>query len=396
MTSFESDRGNAFDFNNNSMQIWQPDLIVLPIPEKMSGTVSSVQSYIYITNNTQNSFYFNPVETIIPELMTTGKEVLQGFFAKNESAVSVQTNKLSSPSLRLKLTRLLANFTKLFKRSDYLLVEAGSTRTIDINISMFWHNNQLIFRFNVAQFRFITHIKYCLFNVVPTENYQLRFIYLPANKNRSDSNIRKLRITQETKSSQLATSFLNIYLVQPIKIDNAVEVDGIQFETVVAQSLIIPEKKREAEVSLQIGMEVTNKTQTPFRFDFFATLVPELIGANSQRLQRSYFCQFLQAPRESDYPLAMPGESVKCFPDAKLFWSKLDVLSLQIAAGDGGFWIFKNLQPGVYKFRFAYQKHNSFVKINDKTKARTKSLNWKWKTMVSTPFVDLCLNNRDD
>ncbi|MDZ8023710.1 MAG: hypothetical protein RMX97_03305 [Nostoc sp. DedQUE11] len=174
------------------------------------------------------------------------------------------------------------------------------------------------------------------------------------------------------------------------------EVDGIQFETVVAQSLIIPEKKREAEVFLQIGMEVTNKTQTPFRFDFFATLVPELIGANGQKLQRSYFCRFLQAPRESDYPLAMPGESVRCFLDAKLFWLKLDVLSLQIAAGDGGFWIFNNLQPGVYKFRFVYGKHNSFLKINDKTKARTKSLNCKWKTIVFTPFVDLCLNNRDD
>ncbi|MFN6468355.1 MAG: hypothetical protein RMY36_001625 [Nostoc sp. SerVER01] len=395
MTSFEPDRGNAFDFDNNSMQIWQPDLIVLPIPENMSGTVSSVESDIYITNNTQNSFYFNPVETIIPELLTTGKEVLQGFFAKNESAVSVQTNTPSSPSLRFKLTRLLSNFTKLFKRSDYLLVEAGSTQTIDINISMFWHNNQLIFKFSLAKFSFITHTTYWLFNIVHTENYKLRFIYLPANKNRSDSNIRKLRITQETKSSQLATSFLNIYLVQPMKTEsNAVEVDGIQFETVVPkQSLIIPEKKREAEASLQIGMQVTNKTQTPFRFNFFATLVPELIGANGQTLQRSYFCRFLQAPRESDYPLAMPGESVRCFPDANLFWLKLDLLSLQIAAGDGGFWIFKNLQPGVYKFRFMYGKHNSFVKINDKTKARTKSLNWKWKTMVFTPFVDLCLNN---
>jgi hypothetical protein len=397
MASFGSNHGNTFDFDSIRMQIWQSDIIVLPIPKSRSGTISSLQTGVYITNNTQNYFYFNPVETIIPELITAGGELLQGLLAKNGYG-AIQTNTPYSSNLRFKLTRLLSNLTNLFKRSDYLLVEAGNTTTIDINISLFWDNNQLIVKLNLAKLSFIMQTTYWLFNVVHSQNYKLWFIYLPADENISESNTRKVRITQEMKSNELATSFLNLYLVQPMDTEsNAVEVDGVQFETVVPeQSLTIPEKKRQAEASLQIGMQVTNKTQTPFRFDFFATLVPELIGVNGQTLQRSYFCRFLQAPRESDYPLAMPGESVRCFPDAKLFWLKVDVLSLQIAAGDGGFWIFNNLQPGVYKFRFVYQKHNSFVTKNDHTKARIKSLDWKWNSMVITPFFDLCLNNRDD
>lgn len=265
MTSFESNHGNTFDFDSIRMQIWQPDIIVLPIPECRSGTVSSLQTGIYITNNTQNCFYFNPIETIIPELITAGGELLQGILAKNGSG-AIQTNTLYSSSLRFKLTRLLSNLTNLFKRSNYFLVEAESTTTIDININLFWDNNQLIVKFHLAKLNFIMQTTYWLFNVVHSQNYKLRFLYLPADENRSGSNISKIRITQEMKSNQLATSFLNLYLVQPMETEsNAVEVDAIQFETVVPeQSFTIPEKKREAEVSLQIGMEVTNKTQTPF------------------------------------------------------------------------------------------------------------------------------------
>jgi len=68
---------------------------------------------------------------------------------------------------------------------------------------------------------------------------------------------------------------------------------------------------------------------------------------------------------------------------------KPEQLRLEIAAGDGGFWIFDNLEAGVYEFRFIYNQHNAEATINDQKVINTKSLEWVSKTVVPTPFVEL-------
>jgi len=393
MTSFKSNDSNAFEFDSIRMEIWQPNLIVLPIPENRFTANTFVQIGVYITNNARTSFRFNPAKTLIPELMTSEGQLLQRFLVTNEFTAAVQTNTPQSPGLGFKLTRLLSKLTSLFDKSDRWLVQARSTVAIGIYTRLFWQNNLLRLEFHTNDYRFFSSSRYWFFDALQPGKYQLQFIYSRSYGNRTDSSSREVRTTQEMESEQLATFFVNFYLVQPAETErNAVEVDGIRFETVVPEKLlIIPKKERKAETAVQIGMSITNNTQTPFRFDFFASLIPELVGADGQALQRSYFCLGLQSARKSDYPLAMPGERVTRFPDAKLFWFKRDQLRLQIAAGDGGFWIFDNLQPGIYQLRFVYNKQNAFVTRHDRKKTYTKSLKWICKSIVPTPFVEFCL-----
>ncbi len=61
---------------------------------------------------------------------------------------------------------------------------------------------------------------------------------------------------------------------------NAVEVTGIRFETVVSERVLtIPEAKRGVYAPVELGIRVTNNTQTPFYFSYyFYSLFPELIA----------------------------------------------------------------------------------------------------------------------
>ncbi|BDA66364.1 hypothetical protein CAL7716_005300 [Calothrix sp. PCC 7716] len=138
-------------------------------------------------------------------------------------------------------------------------------------------------------------------------------------------------------------------------------------------------------------MSITNNTQTPFRFDLFATLIPQIVGADGLALQKSYSTTFLQAPRKFDFPFAMPRESVTLFPSAKLMWLKRGRLGLKITAGDGGDWHFCNLEPGIYRVRFIYSKRNERAPANPKSTGK-KSLEWICKNTVPTPFVEICLS----
>lgn len=393
MTSSESNDSNTFKFDSISREIWQPDIIVVSIPENKSGAYTYVQIGVYITNNARTSFRLNPAETIIPEILTSDGQVLQGFLATNEPATTVQTNTLDTSSLGFKLTSVISKLTSLFQRSrNYLVVKARETRSINITTIFFWHNDLLFLELHTSYFSFNSHCTYWFFNALYPGKHQLRFIYLRSRGNRTDLSRREVRTRQEINSNQIATPLINLYLVQSVETNSTVEVDGIRFETLVPEKLLtIPENMREAETSVQIGMSITNNTQTPFRFNFFATLIPELVGADGQALQRNYFCLGLQSARKSDYPLAMPGEIVTRFPDAKLLWFKRDHLRLQIAAGDGGFCIFDSLQPGIYKFRFVYRKQNNFVTKNHPEKLCKQLLGWQCKTMISTPFVEICL-----
>ena len=392
MISSESNHNNTFDFDSIRMEIWQPDLIVLPIPEKRSGINTSVKIDLCITNNARTSFRFNPTKTLIPELMISEGEILQQFLVTNESPAGVQTSTLDAPSLGFKLTRLLSKLTRLFDKSDHWLVQAKSTVVIGIYTKLFWQNNLLRLEFHTNDYRFFSSNRYWFFDALQPGKHKLRFIYSSSYGYRIDSSSREIRTTQKTNSNQIATRFMNLYLVQPAGTDrNAVEVDGVRFETVVPEKLLmIPENERGTETSVQIGMSITNNTQTPFRFDFFATLIPELVRADGQALQRGHFCLGLLSDKKSNYPLAMPGECVTRFPDAKLLWFKRDQLRLKIAAGDGSFWIFDNLQPGVYQVRFIYSNH-TVMTTHDQKSIDTKSLKWMWNNILSTPFVEVCL-----
>ncbi|MBD2731105.1 hypothetical protein H6G96_33520 [Nostoc sp. FACHB-892] len=391
MSFFEQDNNQNFEFNTICKEIWNQKLIVLPVPEPQTVKKTYVEIGIYFHNPSWKSFRFNPIQTIIPQVMTLEGQVIPRFYTSNEPSHTFQINAPPLINLKSKLAQWLSRLTKLFEREDYLIVNATETRAIYITVSLFWQNDQLLVEFNIPEFSYRTFAIYWFYNLQSLEKYQLRFIYLPVPKFRDELSKGEGITKQENELSLLATPFINLHLVQPTKTEaNAVEIDGICFETIIPEDLLlIPEKSSKMGNSLQIGMKITNNTQIPIRFNLFATLKPELVSADGQALQKSYYCHGLQSPKKSDYPLAMPGASVSYFLNAKLFWFKPEQLRLEIAAGDGGFWIFDNLEAGVYQYRFIYNQHNAEATINDQKVINTKSLEWVSKTVVPTPFVEL-------
>jgi hypothetical protein len=80
------------------------------------------------------------------------------------------------------------------------------------------------------------------------------------------------------KTTELITSF------QLTDNNNAVEVDGVIFETVVPNQVVtIPENMPDIKTTWRVGIRITNKTSIPIRFNRYH-LTPEFIGFNSKTL----------------------------------------------------------------------------------------------------------------
>lgn len=169
------------------------------------------------------------------------------------------------------------------------------------------------------------------------------------------------------------------------------EVDGISFETLVPERVLrLPEKKRGVQTTVQIGIGITNNTPTPLRFRLYGTLTPELLGADGQAQERGGGRDGIhQFPSEVDFPLAMPGECITFFPEARLLWLKRGQFRLLIIARDGSFSWFDNLNLGTYQIQFRYQKisesregrYSEWEPIEQSLSERV------WSGRVDTPFV---------
>ena len=103
---------------------------------------------------------------------------------------------------------------------------------------------------------------------------------------------------------------------------NAVEVNGIRFETLLPEQVLTIPNMNNGKTSVQFGIRVTNLSLTPYHFIFFH-LLPELLVSNGQVIHRHYGRNVTKAASESDFLLAMPRESLTFFIDARFFWYKL-------------------------------------------------------------------------
>lgn len=88
----------------------------------------------------------------------------------------------------------------------------------------------------------------------------------------------------------------------------AVEVEGICFETIVPQTTWrIPENRPDASTPVELGMKITNNSSTPYRFTQLA-LYPDMMQPDGQALRLGSMGWAAQI-RDTDYPLVRPGES---------------------------------------------------------------------------------------
>jgi hypothetical protein len=177
---------------------------------------------------------------------------------------------------------------------------------------------------------------------------------------------------------------------------DAVEVDGIQFKTVVSQRvLIIPEAKRGVYNTVQLGIYITNNTQTSLYFSSYVySLFPELIAPDGQAMVTGMHSERFNPPIESDYVLVNPGESVTFSRDAFLFWiqnrkKKRDrTLTLNIPFPCEDIYAFRPLYPGTYQFRFQYRESSKNMEEFSQCIEPTILQNI-WTGEVLTPLVEI-------
>jgi hypothetical protein len=183
---------------------------------------------------------------------------------------------------------------------------------------------------------------------------------------------------------------------------NAVEVDNVRFETVVSQRVLtIPEAKRGVRTPVELGIRITNNTQTPFYFSSnFYSMFPEMIAPDNQLMRTGIGCERFNPPIESDYVLLIPGRAVTLYRDAFLFWiqnrkKKRDrELILDIPFPDQDIYSFSPLYPGTYRFRFKYRESREgmedFSNWIEPTILQTILQNL-WTGEVLTPLVEIRL-----
>jgi hypothetical protein len=169
---------------------------------------------------------------------------------------------------------------------------------------------------------------------------------------------------------------------------NAVEKDGIRFETLVPEPVLtIPANQPGVETPVRLGLRITNNTRTPLRFTRFDSLYPELVGPDGKVVGRIQGRNVTIAPTEADCPIAQPGENLSFFLDGKLSWQS-NKLELGGSDGFGGIWLFQELKPGAYQFRFIYSSPSSRTLPCDLALGKKKSL---WIGGAVTPFVEIRL-----
>jgi hypothetical protein len=399
MTSFESHESNLFEIDGIHLRIWEPNLIVLPIPENRSDSsisVEIVEIKVYLINNTPNPCHLNPNKTLIPELLTSDGQVLQGQIILDEPVNEFQSNIPPQQGFGIWLRELVSNLSQSLKRSearvfDPRLIDSGLQIPFTLALRLIWQNNRLQFqvinspRYSPIIFSLLD--KSWFFDGLQLGKYQLRFIWGNVGNSESSSDPQTREILSVV---QLATQFVNLRVVEPVGDHNsAIEVDGIRFETLMPERVLtLPEKKRGIVTRVQLGIRITNNTPRAVRFSFFATIIPQLLETNNQVSLRGYFSTITKRPLESDFPLVMPGENVTFFPYSLLYWRKRDQFILNIEAGDGGYWSFKALKAGIYQIQLTYNNKDAVAEIYDRETMNTNLIEGIWTGMMSTPKIE--------
>ncbi len=400
MTSFECNDSNVVEVNGVRLEILTSDLIVLPIPENRSSSNTSVQIGVYITNNTPTPFHFSPNDTLIPELITSDGQALQGQVVTDEPLDQVKTNTLIRPGFRFRLIQLISNLVRSLMRSEARkfnerLIHSGEGEYLSLTARLIWHNSNLQLQF-INEYSYLSNIfrleNSWSFDALQARTYQLQFTYRSLSNSEPSS---EPEMREGIGTKLLKTQLVNLRLIEPLAYNNsAVEVDSIRFQILMPErTLNIPPTQANASNSVQIGICITNHTTIALRFNLFATLIPKLMKANGQAVQGWRARIGTIKPSKSDFSLAIPGECITFFPYAKLLWCKGDQFTLSIATGDGSFWTFEALKPDIYQIQFTYNNKYAVAKTYNRTNSNTNLIESLWIGTVATPCVTFRLDS---
>ena len=164
---------------------------------------------------------------------------------------------------------------------------------------------------------------------------------------------------------------------------NIIIVDGIEFETLVPDRVIVvPAAQRK---SVKFGLSVTNQTPMPYRFIFF-DLLPEILSPNGEIMRTGRINNGVKVKSEADFVLARPGEKLTSFVNARFCWGNFQ---LNLSGGDrsSGFWGFRNFKyAATYGVRFTYENKSAVRRIH-----HDGIIGGLWTGTVSTPWSEFRL-----
>lgn len=357
MTSFQSD--------DISLETWEPNLIVLPIPENKANASIPLELRVFITNNTTTTFPF--IEGILtPELRQEGKRL--------------QPEKLIDSQIE----------THPYKGIG---IPPKQSLVRSLRAKLFWQNHSLQLQTTISGEYSKDVYHQGVFQDLQAGTYQLRFTYSSPEGEFLffDSNTKSISPVEVAQREPLVTPWATLKLVKPVEANkSAVEVDGICFETVVPETIVkVPLTQPDVDVSVQIGMKITNNTSTPYRFVLFDSLIPELSGAEGliPCLRTGGSAGWL-SPIESDCSIAMPGESVTLFPKAHLIRQANRLWQLIVPGRARSCWLFNDLKLGTYQIQLTYRSLTFGDMFEDEW------INFyqdAWIGRVYTPFVEFHL-----
>ncbi len=169
---------------------------------------------------------------------------------------------------------------------------------------------------------------------------------------------------------------------------NVTKVDGICFETLVPEAIVLLPKYGE-ETSIKFGVRITNQTSNPYRFDL-PYILPQITNPHGETVQASLSQNARREVEETDIPSIIPGESLQFLMDAKFDWYAKNCLRILGNATYGGIWVFFNPQPGKYQVQFIYENQLVKKKMITSEKGRTE-IEGFWTGKFITPPVNLHL-----
>ncbi|MFB2977299.1 hypothetical protein [Microseira sp. BLCC-F43] len=165
---------------------------------------------------------------------------------------------------------------------------------------------------------------------------------------------------------------------------NAVEVDGIEFKTVMPERIVqIPPNRPAAKTQVQFRIRITNNTANPRRFLLFS-LLPDLLEINRKKIPRSGpNANVTNTPESSDFKLLMPGESELFLLQGYFYWFE-NKLNFEFMRKDGTYWWFSNFKTGAYWVQLTYE--NPYP-VWEQTGFAGETVYFKpmWKKPTSTP-----------
>ncbi len=106
-------------------------------------------------------------------------------------------------------------------------------------------------------------------------------------------------------------------------------------------------------------------------------------------MKRDFFRLMIQSG--SDFPLAIPGETVTFFLNAEILWCQGNHFVMIVTSTDGFFCMFGYLNPGNYQIKFKYNNQEITAKSFGKTIKEVTLFTGLWTGEVETPYKEFYL-----